>query len=117
MKPVLWLGAILIVFGGLSYFHYEPGTGATTYVKAEVISHTRLSSGKAGADPAFYVQLPSGLKVFVRDWGNFPTSYKGPVILQEQKGQVSGKPIYKINVQRTKELHNKAVNERLRLDS
>ncbi|WP_299981682.1 hypothetical protein [uncultured Pseudoteredinibacter sp.] len=106
MKPALWLLLILVVIGLSSYCHYEPGVGTKVYVKAEVLSYSR-GSRKASVDPAYYVKLPSGLKVNVRDWGELPSNYKGAVILEQRKGQVSGMPVYRINLQRTKELHNK----------
>jgi hypothetical protein len=107
MKSALGLVAILVVVGILSIWHYDGGTTTGVYVQAEIISHTNRASGKSSPDPAFYATLPSGVGVFVRDWGELPATFKGKVVLEKQAGAVSGKPIYKINVARTSALHNK----------
>lgn len=107
MRIALWIVPILIIFGLLSYCRYEPGSGSPTYVNAQIIFHTSGTSGKTNADPAFYVELSNGAKIYVRDWGELPASYKGPVVLQLQKGELTGQPIYRIDAQRTNVLHNK----------
>lgn len=99
--------AVCLAIGALTYFQFESGTGGKTYVEGEVVSYARHSSGKSTADPAFYVRLPSGIQVFVRDWGQLPNTYRGPVVLSVQEGEVSGRNIYSIDAVRTKELHNK----------
>lgn len=99
--------AVCLAVGALTYFQFESGAGRTTYIEGEVVSYTRHSSGKSAADPAFYVRLPSGVQVFVRDWGQLPNTYRGHVVLSVQEGKVSGRNIYRIDAARTKELHNK----------
>ncbi|AQA17278.1 hypothetical protein BST95_02610 [Halioglobus japonicus] len=105
-KPILALLLILVVIAMLGFLKFESGEGSASYVKAEIISYSRQSTGKSSPDPAFYAELPSGVGVFVRDWGEIPATYRGPVILELQKGQLSGKAIYKIDVERTSRLLN-----------
>jgi hypothetical protein len=99
--------AVCLAIGGLTYFQFEPGAGRIVYVEGEVVSYARRSSGKSAADPAFYVRLPNGVQVFVRDWGLIPSTYRGRVVLSVQEGTVSGRNVYGIDADRTKELHNK----------
>lgn len=107
IKLVAGVLAVCLVIGALTYFQFESGTGRKRYIEGEVVSYTRHSSGKSAADPAFYVRLPSGVQVFVRDWGQLPNTYRGRVVLSVQEGTVSGRNIYSIDADRTKELHNK----------
>ncbi|WP_286694592.1 hypothetical protein [Spongiibacter sp. UBA1325] len=108
IKLAIGVLAVCLAIGALTYFQFESGAGETTYVEGEIVSYTRHSSGKSAADPAFYVRLPSGVQVFVRDWGQLPNTYRGRVVLSVQEGMVSGRKIYNINAARTKELlHNK----------
>ncbi|MDX1505569.1 MAG: hypothetical protein R3221_07615, partial [Spongiibacter sp.] len=69
--------AVCLAIGALTYFQFESGSGGKKFIEAEVVSYTKHSSGKSAADPAFYVRLPSGLQVFVRDWGRLPNTYRG----------------------------------------
>ncbi len=62
--------------------------------------------GKASSDPHFQVELPSGIKISVRDWGFLPESYRGPIVLEVREGNVSGRPIYRIDEDRTSAMHN-----------
>ena len=75
--PALWLLPILGVLAVLSLCSYEGGSATGTYVQAEIISYSRRSTGKSAPDPGFYAQLPSGLRVYVRDLGELPATFRG----------------------------------------
>ncbi|GJL84726.1 MAG: hypothetical protein DHS20C02_05010 [Micavibrio sp.] len=102
LKILLFFAGFTVLIAFFSISKYEATVKTNEFVTAEVLEHY-VPSGEFDADPGFHVKLPSGREVNVRDWGEIPSSYRGKVVLEKQRGQTTGRVVYKINIEETKE--------------
>lgn len=98
-----WIPAVAVVsvFIGLmalvSYFKYEPFEVVDTEtVEATIVGYSGGRTGISSADPYFVVRLSNGQQVKVKDVGEIPSTYTGPILLHRAVGDVSGRVTYKI---------------------
>jgi hypothetical protein len=97
-----------LIMGFCTYSEYEPiHNPRNETIQAMIIGHSGGRSGKNIADPYFRVKLPNGIQITVKDWGELPVTYIGPVVLNKGKGEATNVTKYTINRAKTLQLHNK----------
>ena len=109
-KPNLWLLLIALTagltLGIINYLSYEPTTNNNKYVEGNILRLNQGRTGKSTADPHYWVRLNSGLEVKVRSWAELPYNYTGKIILEEQRGDITGKITYRVDKKRTLKIIN-----------
>lgn len=108
----IFLIFIIISTAFKRYIYFEPGKSIDRTVDGEVKAYTGCD-GRPGTSISgmknlcFKVELANGLYVYVRDHGELPIDFKGPVVLNLAKGQITDQPMYIFNLEKTHEIHNK----------
>ena len=105
MVVAVFLLLALLAIGYAGYSTFEPARPIGKTVEGNVIAHFR--GGRTTTHPGFQVELSNGFRVYIRDYGELPVTYTGPVILNMAKGELSSRPMYTFNLAKTKVLHNK----------
>lgn len=85
------------IFGFLAFFDSESGTTTHLTVEAKIINYSRTRSSTGMFNYVFVAELNNGLKINIDDIGVIPISYRGPVLLDAKKGNITGKNNYTIN--------------------
>ncbi len=105
MNKFLIFVPVFILCAAGPYFIYEPGKEKKEYIVAEIISYSKGFSLTATDSPSYSAVLSNGLRISVPNWGELRTNYRGTVVLEVTRGQLTNRPRYKIDKEHNKHIY------------